>query len=420
MQRQGGFPESDGDPFPTDPIRVPRTRPGEPEQPTADPTAVTGALPVQYPASDRPRAAAENVEPADTYHGNWTDWVYPEPADEQTDPGNPERSSGAPVDNYPLTEDSPPPVRGVSEADPPTDRFPRVDVPTTADHAAASDPATAPPWHRPAAEQQHTAPPMGTSTGQQDPAANHRYRDDRAAEVPSPTPQGAARTQGAPASSEPPQSDPDTQRPLPSPEGKAALDRLRQQRPPEATEPMHGYRQPGQRRWVAPVLGTMGAAALFAAAYVQFGGSGDARDIQPAEPTAADTRASTVAAPLCPGERDGNSLRGNGAGGDGSGTEAVFAFQHAYYVDRSAEQARESVAADAAVPPAPDIQQGIDTIPMGTTHCLSITPGAFVGQYTVVITEHRPDAAPISYNPQLVTTEDIGGRTVITGIGPMP
>lgn len=425
MQRQGGFPESDRDPFPTDPIRVPHTRPDQPEQPTADPTATTEALPVQYPPSDRTHEAADNVDPAGTYHGDWTDWVYPEAASEGTAPSDPERMSGTPADNYPLTEDGSPHDTGVSDADPPTDRLPRVHTPPTADHTAASESAAtsqgfpinqapAPPdalgWTQPS-----TAPSMETGTEEQDPAANHPYRDGRAAEQPISTPQDAAtEQQGAPAETR--QTDPDTQRPFPSPEGKAALDRLRQQRTPETSEPIHprgAYRRPGQRRWVPPVLGTMGAAALFAAAYVQFGGDG--RDVQPAEPTAADSRASTAAAPLCPSERDGNT-----AGGDGSGTEAIFAFQHAYYVARSAEQARESVAPDAAVPPAPDIQQGINTIPMGTTHCLSVTPGAFVGQYTVVITEHRPEAAPISYNPQLVTTEDIGGRTVITGIGPMP
>lgn len=448
MQRQGGFPESDRDPFPTDPIRIPHTRPDQPEQPTADPTATTEARPVQYPPSDRTQQAADNVDPAGTYHGNWTDWVYPEAANEGTAPGDPERLSGTPADNYPLTEDGSPHDTGVSDADPPTDRLPRVHAPPTADHTAASEsaatsqdapitqapappdvlgwtqPSTAPPWHRPAhsgTEQQHTAPSIETGTEKHAPAVNHAYRDGRAAEQPISTPQDATtEQQGAPTETR--QTDPDTQRPFPSPEGKAALDRLRQQRTPETSEPIHprgAYRRSGQRRWVPPVLGTMGAAALFAAAYVQFGG-GDGRDVQPAEPTAADNRASTVAAPLCPSERDGNSLQGNKAGGDDSGTEAIFAFQHAYYVARSAEQARESVAPDAAVPPAPDIQQGINTIPMGTTHCLSITPGAFVGQHTVVITEHRPAAAPISYNPQLVTTEHIGGRTVISGIGPMP
>lgn len=181
---------------------------------------------------------------------------------------------------------------------------------------------------------------------------------------------------------------------------------------------------PGRKRLLPVLLGVAGVAALGAAAYVQFAvvGAGE----QTTAPTAANPPAAPAqdippaADPNCPAERIGNTVQGNGPGGTGSGTDAIFGFQHAYYVTRSGEQARTVVAPDAAVPPAADIQHGIDTIPAGTTHCLQITPGAFVGQYTVVVTEHRPGAAPLGYNPQLVTTMRIGDRTLITGIGPMP
>ena len=113
-------------------------------------------------------------------------------------------------------------------------------------------------------------------------------------------------------------------------------------------------------------------------------------------------------------------MQGNGAGGTSSGPDAIFAFQHAYYVTRSGEQAHTLVAPEAAVPSAADIQRGIDTIPAGTTHCVQITPGAFVGEYTVVITEHRPDAGTLTYNPQRVATMQIGNRNLIISIGPMP
>ncbi|NEW58005.1 hypothetical protein GV794_20445 [Nocardia cyriacigeorgica] len=173
---------------------------------------------------------------------------------------------------------------------------------------------------------------------------------------------------------------------------------------------------PGRRRWIPPVLGLLGAAALLGAATVQFGGSGSA----PA-PARAQTNVAAPAAdpPSCAPERVGNRIQGNAAGGDDSGPAAIFAFQHAFYVARSGEQARTAVAPRAAVPAAPDIQRGIDSVPAGTTHCLTISPGAFVGQYTVVITEYRPQAEPITYNAQLVTTADVDGRTLITGISPI-
>ncbi|MGI5217621.1 hypothetical protein [Nocardia sp. CA-290969] len=173
------------------------------------------------------------------------------------------------------------------------------------------------------------------------------------------------------------------------------------------------------------LLGVAGVVALAAAAYVQFavvGADEPATGPAPTEPGmfGAPAPGVPVADPQCPAERTGNTVQGNGPGGTGSGPDVIFGFQYAYYVARSGEQARALVAPDAPVPPVADIQRGIDSIPPGTTHCIRVTPGAFVGQYTVAITEHRPGAAPLGYNPQLVTTMRIGDRTLITGIGPMP
>jgi hypothetical protein len=102
-------------------------------------------------------------------------------------------------------------------------------------------------------------------------------------------------------------------------------------------------------------------------------------------------------------------------GGTTSGPDAVLAFQYAYYVDRSGEQARAAVAPDATVSPAAAIQRGIDSIPVGTTHCVRIVTIAD-NRYSVEITEYRPGGAPATYNRQTVTTAVVGGRTLITGI----
>ncbi|MGW5382686.1 hypothetical protein [Nocardia sp. NPDC003963] len=204
-----------------------------------------------------------------------------------------------------------------------------------------------------------------------------------------------------------------------------ARERLRRRlTPPEPAtpEPVRAEAPAGGRKRAVPILlGVAGVAALGTAAYVQFvvvGGE------ETRSPVAAAPSATAPAAPgtdpHCAAERIGNTVQGNGPGGTESGPEAIFGFQHAYYVARSGEQARALVAADAAVPPAADIQRGIDSIPAGTTYCVRIDPGAFVGQYTVAITEFRPGTAPLEYNPQLVTAMRIGDRTLITGIGPMP
>ncbi|MEU4340694.1 hypothetical protein AB0H00_05380 [Nocardia sp. NPDC023852] len=117
----------------------------------------------------------------------------------------------------------------------------------------------------------------------------------------------------------------------------------------------------------------------------------------------------------CPTERGDSIVRSAEAGGPDSGPDAVLSFQHAYYVERSGERAREAVAPDAAVQPASVIQRGIDTIPAGTTHCVRIVTIAD-NRYSVEVTEYRPSGGPATYNKQTVTTAVIGGRTLITGI----
>ncbi|MEU2037418.1 hypothetical protein [Nocardia niwae] len=170
-----------------------------------------------------------------------------------------------------------------------------------------------------------------------------------------------------------------------------------------------------KRRWAVPLLGTLGVLALGFAAFLQFGiGGSDQQASAPARSAPAATPAAPVA--QCPAERIGNRIQGNGAGGFDSGPAVIFAFQHAYYVDRSGAQVRATTTADAAVQAADAIQRGIDSIPAGTTHCVAITPGAFAGQYLVVVTEHRPGQQPVTYNPQIVTTTEDGGRTLISAI----
>ncbi|MFF3223790.1 hypothetical protein ACFYV7_13440 [Nocardia suismassiliense] len=171
------------------------------------------------------------------------------------------------------------------------------------------------------------------------------------------------------------------------------------------------------RRWAVPLLGVLGVAALAAAAVVFFFG-GDA------EPPTAATNPPRIGEPAassatqCTAERVGNRIKGNDPGNFDSGPGAIFAFQHAYYVARSGEEARAATTPDAAVEPAAAIQRGIDSVPAGTTYCVAITPGAFAGQYMVVVTENRPGRPPVTYNPQLVTTTTEAGRTLISAISP--
>ncbi|MEU3013140.1 hypothetical protein [Nocardia asteroides] len=171
-------------------------------------------------------------------------------------------------------------------------------------------------------------------------------------------------------------------------------------------------------RWAAPLAASVAGALLIGGGYYQLRGPApeSAAASTPIEPAPTGT---VPVAGSCPPEQVGSKIQGNGPGGTENGVAAILAFQHAYYVARSGDQARTLVSGDAALPSGTAIQAGIDTIPLGTTHCLSITPAAFAGQYFVVITEFRPDSAPIIYNPQLVGTAKVGGKYLITSIGPV-
>ncbi|WP_433678442.1 hypothetical protein [Nocardia sp. CA-119907] len=169
------------------------------------------------------------------------------------------------------------------------------------------------------------------------------------------------------------------------------------------------------RRWLPVLVGSVAAAGLLVVAFVQL-------DPNPQPATVASSSPSQIAiadptpTAQCPAEQVGSKFQGNGAGGMDSGPAVIFAFQYAYYVTRSGEATREFVAPNASVSPAATIQQGIDGIPAGTTHCIIVTPGAFVGQYLVQVTEFRPDSKSITYKPQAVTTARIGSQTLITAI----
>ncbi|GAB2632060.1 hypothetical protein [Nocardia goodfellowii] len=178
--------------------------------------------------------------------------------------------------------------------------------------------------------------------------------------------------------------------------------------------------RPPVPRWLVPLAGSLFAAVVLGAAFFMFQGGPTPQSVASNTSTEIDIAPASVTPPaaVCPNERVGNRIQGNGVGGVDSGPGAIFAFQHAFYVERSAEKARALVASDAAVSSVAALQQGIDSVPAGTTHCVAVTESAFVGQYIVVVTEHRPDGNAFTYNAQLVVTERNGGKTLITAIKP--
>ncbi|MGC4992175.1 hypothetical protein [Nocardia salmonicida] len=172
-----------------------------------------------------------------------------------------------------------------------------------------------------------------------------------------------------------------------------------------------------QRAWVVLVVSVLVLVLAATGVFLLLFGRGDGDEARHAAPplhfTAGNLTADTAGS--CPTERTDIVVRSAEAGGTGSGPDAVLAFQYAYYVTRSGEQARAVATPDADVSPAAVIQRGIDTIPVGTTHCVRITTVA-ADRYTVEVTEFRPAGAPATYTKQSVRTALVGDRTLITGI----
>ena len=139
------------------------------------------------------------------------------------------------------------------------------------------------------------------------------------------------------------------------------------------------------------------------------GGGDDAADfggLVPDTATAAPTAAPTAAAaddPCSPGE--GDQLSGEGV---------IAALEHRYYLLRSGESVRVLMAPDAPLPEAAMIQQGIDTVPLGTTHCLEVT-AIGPNTYSAQITEVRPDRRN-EFKQRITTTTAEDGRVMIRSI----
>lgn len=135
------------------------------------------------------------------------------------------------------------------------------------------------------------------------------------------------------------------------------------------------------------------------------GGGDDDADFGGLVPDTA-TAAPTAAAaddPCSPGE--GDQLSGEGV---------IAALEHRYYLLRSGESVRELMAPDAPLPDAAMIQQGIDTVPLGTTHCLEVT-AIGPNTYSAQITEVRPDRRN-EFKQRITTTTAEDGRVMIRSI----
>ncbi|MGK8509148.1 hypothetical protein ACRS5S_14200 [Nocardia asiatica] len=126
-----------------------------------------------------------------------------------------------------------------------------------------------------------------------------------------------------------------------------------------------------------------------------------------------------IATPGCEQKRTGEVISGTDPGGTGSGPDAIFAFEYAYYAERSGYRARAVVAPDAAVSPADQIQRGINQVPVGTRYCVQISRAGDgpdgQARWEVRLTQQFPDEEPNTFT-QFITTRTGTDQTLITGI----
>ncbi|MEC3915500.1 hypothetical protein [Nocardia sp. CDC160] len=99
------------------------------------------------------------------------------------------------------------------------------------------------------------------------------------------------------------------------------------------------------------------------------------------------------------------------------GAAAIELFEAAYYLARDAHWAREMVADAAAIPQAPEIQAGIDSIPAATTYCAHIT-ALDHGLFAVEVAETRTDGTKNLWR-QRISTDEANHSTLITAITPL-
>ncbi|MGF0316913.1 hypothetical protein [Nocardia fluminea] len=111
-------------------------------------------------------------------------------------------------------------------------------------------------------------------------------------------------------------------------------------------------------------------------------------------------------------------VTGSGPGDTASGPAAILGFNHAYYVDRSAEQARRFLTADSAIATGDRLQAGTNAAPADIRHCVSISPlttSSESARWAVTVTEFRPSTEPWIAR-QTVTTRTVDRVTLISEI----
>lgn len=167
-------------------------------------------------------------------------------------------------------------------------------------------------------------------------------------------------------------------------------------------------RVPG-RAWAGVTAALCVSAVIIGLGVVSLSGREEIPAAVPAITAAPPT--STTALAACQG-LTGTTV--TDAAGDNHSLAGVIAgFQHAYYVQRSADAAMRFLGPESGIV-VEALAAGIGSIPPGTTHCVAITPIAETAAEVHVV-EVRPDRSRIDYL-QLVNVRPSQPDTVITNV----
>ncbi|MEW1938672.1 hypothetical protein AB0331_15040 [Dietzia maris] len=128
--------------------------------------------------------------------------------------------------------------------------------------------------------------------------------------------------------------------------------------------------------------------------------------------TAPPSGEAVVAESECGSSESATTVTGNGKGDRESAAGVVLAFQHAYYVARDAEAIKPLLAKDSPITNLDALQEGIDSVARGTTHCLRIERDG--NDAVVELTETAPDGSETTYYQRVTTTRENGEVRIVS------
>lgn len=196
--------------------------------------------------------------------------------------------------------------------------------------------------------------------------------------------------------------------------------------PSDAIDGGEGTTTGGDRRSKALFVGVVGAvlAVVAGSALLMASVVGGAESSSEAAPLTAppvsggtqgesDSSSSIATAAQCESSESPTATTGDGEGDTKSVAGVVLAFQHAYYVERDAEQMEPLLAKDSKITDLDALQEGIDSVARGTTHCLRIAPDKD-GTASVTLTETAPDETETIYTQRVSTTREGGDLRIVS------